>query len=138
MGRHAEITKAWADGDYVFRLDAKRTGELEENLDAGASWLVGRMLYNRDRGWRQKDVRETIRLGLIGGGTAPSKALALVARYVNDRPSMESLPLAIEILMASLSGQDAAELGKATAAEAGDPSPAGNSTGPPFTETAPP
>ena len=48
--------------------------------------------------------REVIRLALIGGGTEPRKALALVKAYVEARPLLETFDLVAEILEAALFG----------------------------------
>lgn len=114
MGRHAEVTQAFADGDHVFRLGLKELVEHDEKCDAGPAF-VAKALINGT--WRLPYIRETIRLGLIGGGMVPSKALVLVRRYVDDRPLRESIPLAIAILMAVLTGPEDDAIPKAPAAE---------------------
>ena len=61
------------------------------------------------------DLRETIRLGLIGGGMDPLDALVLVKRYVDDRPLMENVLPAWRILSAALMGPEDDAPGKEAA-----------------------
>jgi len=114
VGRHAEITQAWGDDDYPFRLGLKELVEHDEKCDAGPAYVAKALI---DGTWRLKHIRETVRLGLIGGGMAPAKALALTRRYVDERPLRESIPLAIAILMAILYGPEDDKIPKAPAAE---------------------
>jgi hypothetical protein len=96
MSRHGDVTLAWADGEYTFRLAIAQLRELQEKCDAGPLELYRRMFSGK---WRLDDVRETIRLGLIGGGQVPpAAALKLVIRYVDDRPLMESVDVARVVL----------------------------------------
>jgi hypothetical protein len=60
----------WADSTYEFALGWGELGELQDACNQ----------------WRLEDVVTTIRLGLIGGGVEPPKALALVRTYVESRP----------------------------------------------------
>jgi hypothetical protein len=48
--------------------------------------------------FRHADVTETIRLALVGGGTPPVEADALVAAYAINRPLSDIYPLAVSIL----------------------------------------
>lgn len=56
--------------------------------------------------WRVDDVREPIRLGLIGAGMTPTDAFVLVSRYVDTRPLTENFGLAAAIILKSLSSDD--------------------------------
>lgn len=124
--RHAEITLAWADGEHAFRLGLGQLRELQEKTDAGPAFLLDRL----SRGtWRVDDIRETIRLGLIGGGKAPAEALALVTRYVDERPLMESIPVAQAIIMVAIMPVEDDPLGK--------PAPAGDASGLPNAGSSP-
>jgi hypothetical protein len=73
--------------------------------------------------WRLDDVRETIRLGLIGGGMSPMDAFVMVARYVDDRPLTENTGAAAAVLMHALIGEPDDKVGK-TEAEKGETKPA--------------
>lgn len=102
MSRDASIGPlAWADGKYAFRLAWGQLRELQEACDAGPAVVLGRL---QGDAWLIQDISSTIRLGLIGGGCTPEKALTLVDRYVESRPPMENRMLAAAVLMAGLIG----------------------------------
>ncbi len=52
------------------------------------------------------DIREIIRIALVGGGITPTEALRLVRRYVEERPLTESMPVALSAIEAFLFGPD--------------------------------
>jgi len=74
---------------------------LDEACNAGPGFMHRSIVEGT---WRVSYVRETIRLGLIGGGLEPTKALKLVRTYVDDRPLAESILTAEAILMAAIVG----------------------------------
>ncbi len=77
--------------------------------------------------WRVHEVRDIIRLGLIGGGTAPADALRLVRSYVEQRPILESVPLALRIVESGLYAPPAKD-GEAGEPQAGPTPQAGELT----------
>lgn len=81
----AEITLKWADGRYTFALKFKQVVELERKCDAGLGLIVERMMRAQ---FRLSDISETIRLGLIGGGTTDIRALELVETYIEGKALM--------------------------------------------------
>lgn len=84
MNTKAEVTLKWADGVYLFALKAPQIDELERVCGGvGIGVIVGRVLAEQ---FYRKDIRETIRLGLIGGGTEQTRALELCEAYVDERP----------------------------------------------------
>lgn len=129
MNRHGEVNLVWGDGEQVFRLAIAQIRELQEKTNCGPLELLNRMVRGT---WRLDDVRETIRLGLIGGGLEPIQALSKIARYVDARPLSESVPTAQAILSVMIFGkdeEDAPPMGEQRAKEtdsqtAGSPSPA--------------
>lgn len=137
MSRRAEIAFDWADGTYVFRLAYGQIAELQEKTGCGPQVLLQRVI---DGTWKVEDLRETIRIGLIGGGVDPLKALDLVRRYVEQRPFAESVLPARAIIGAALFGVEGEEWpGKDAPGEgkSADPSQAGGSTSPGSTEAQP-
>lgn len=107
MSRDASTSFPWADrtaeeGGYRFRLGIGESRELQEKTDCGLLYLLQQRVLAG--AWRIDDLRETIRLGLIGGGLAPADALVLVSRYVDDRPWIESVQPAARILTAAVFG----------------------------------
>lgn len=103
MSRDAQITIPWADGDYTFRLGWGELELLQEACDAGPYVVLSRLHCDN---WRVGDISNTIRLGLIGGGMAPTDALKLVRRWVEKRPPLENILFAQTILSAGIIGAE--------------------------------
>ena len=101
MSHDARVAFDWADGHYSFRLPIEQLLELQAKCDAGPPEIHQRVATAR---WRVEDLRETIRLGLIGGGLTPVKAMELTRAYVDRRPLNESVGPAFAILTAALVG----------------------------------
>ena len=80
----AEVTLEWADGEYTFALKAAQIEELEALCKEGIGKIAARMFTRID--FTYKHVRETIRLGLIGGGLSAVEANRLVKAYVDGVP----------------------------------------------------
>jgi len=99
MSRHAAIELDFADGVYTFRLGLSEIEELERKRDLSIFEIVERL---RVRQCRLQDISEVIRIGLIGGGMVPVDAMALVKRYVDERPLDESRDVAYGIGLAAL------------------------------------
>lgn len=104
------ITFKWGDGEHVFALRLAQIEELQEKVDCGPLALMQRL---RDGNWREADLRQVIRLGLVGGGMEPIAALKLLDRYVFPaRPLMEAVVPAQAILSAALWGVEDDQPGK--------------------------
>lgn len=135
MSRDASIELDFADGTYKFRLAIGQLAELDEKTDRGPLELLS-MIDNHT--WRPLHVREVIRLGLIGGGTAPAKATTLLKRYVDDMPWVNWLPVARAIIFAAVAGPpDGEKPGKKAGAAKARRSPSdreGSSHSPPSTQ----
>lgn len=128
----AEVTAPFGDGEYTFRLTVPCLIELEQKCDAPFTVVLHRL---NSGAYKIEDIRQTVRLALIGGGTAPADALRLVKRYVDETPPLEdSLKVARLALMGVLFGFEAAPPGNQQAAPEVTPSP---STPPPSTATPP-
>lgn len=80
----AEIELAWGPGVYTFALKAKQIEELERVCKEGIGRICMRAFSGVD--YTYPMLRETIRLGLIGGGTPPVTAKELVDSYVDGQP----------------------------------------------------
>lgn len=102
MNRHAAIELDWADGTYTFRLALAQLEELEQKRDASIFELAQRLAPDV-RAARVRDISETLRLGLIGGGLKPVDALNLVRRYIDERPLDESRDVAYAVALAAIS-----------------------------------
>ncbi len=138
MSRDAALVSDFGDGTYTFRLAWGQLSGLQESCDAGP-YVIRDRLYTGT--WRLNDIRETIRYGLIGGGLTPIAALNLVREYVEGRPPIENLPLALAVLSAGLMGAPEEKVGETQAAnQAGTELtifPTEKSDLPPSTETEP-
>lgn len=113
MSRDARIELDWADGTYAFRLAWAQLAELQEKTNAGPYVVFARLESDV---WRIEDIAHTIRLGLIGGGMSPTDALKKVRAYVEERPLLESVPLAKAILEVALVGAPEEDLGNGAGA----------------------
>lgn len=71
-------TAFFGDGQKVFRLTPALAIELER-LTGTPIMALSRRFYSGQCGF--KDLTETLRLGLIGGGTSPEEAERLVSTY---------------------------------------------------------
>lgn len=119
-------TIAWANGEDQFCLS--KVGlilDLESKCSAGIATILRRLA---EKEFFLSDVRETIRLGLIGGGMPPDKAMTAVKHHVdlNENGLAPSVFLAYAIIEAVLVGVPEDPLGKA--APAADQTTAGNSS----------
>jgi Phage tail tube protein, GTA-gp10 len=112
--RPCRIHRAWADGEYWFRLPLGMIRELERNCDAGVYEILMRFGSGK---WKADDMREVIRCAAIGGGDLnPAQVTARMKTYVDDRPLLESVPLAIAILKCALEGPPGEDFPKSMAA----------------------
>jgi len=110
----------FGDGKYTFHLDIPRLKELQEKTGSGPPEVLSRLAEGRAR---IDDVRESIRLGLIGGGAAPLAAKALVERYVDERPLIEGIAYATLILGAAIIGNKPPEADPGNQSAAGSTPP---------------
>lgn len=114
MSRSGDISFVWGDGEYAFRLALGELRRLQERTNAGPLELQRRLLQGT---WRVDDIRETIRLGLEGGGMKAESVTQRINDYVDGRPLLDNVLVAARILNAALSGPEDELLGKQEAAE---------------------
>lgn len=91
----------FGDKEHDFLLTPELIVELERKTGTAIAVLYARVLRAQ---FHFNDLIEIIRLGLIGGGIAPSEAQSLVDTYAKPRPIMETFPLAADILEARWTG----------------------------------
>ncbi|MEN6535651.1 MAG: gene transfer agent family protein [Bryobacteraceae bacterium] len=92
----------WANGEDTFCI--AKVGlilDLEDKCHAGFAVIMARL---ENGAWGLNDVREPIRLGLIGGGMKPEAAMAAVRRHVDENPLAHSVLVAYEIVKAAMFG----------------------------------
>lgn len=134
MSANGSVTFDWADGEHTFRLAIGQLRELQDKCDAGPMQIFDRLA---SRNWRVDDARETLRLGLIGGGMKPLDALILTKRYVDEQGHslVENATAAQNVLLAALVGVRDDPVGKERAEES---QATGDSTSPPSMAPEPP
>jgi hypothetical protein len=114
MAAHGSVTLFFGDGEHVFNISPiGQTLELQDKCNAGVGTILQRLTTGT---FFVNDFRETIRLGLIGGGMKPEEAFRLTKRYVDDRPWQESVLTAPAIIMAAMTGVPKEDVGKKEAA----------------------
>lgn len=89
-------------GDGVYRFDLSKIGELRElqvKCGTGPHKIAGRLLSDE---WLVDDIRETLRIGLMGGGMKSTDALRLVDRYAGEGGWLTHLPTAQAVILAAL------------------------------------
>jgi len=124
-----EIELEFADGRYLFRLGLSQIGELQTKCGAGLGAIFARVMAGRyiieatgasfgnpsEAAWFSQDLTETIRLGLIGGGSgevngSPVKVDPILARRLVEtygppaRPMSEAWTIAAAVLGACVEG----------------------------------
>lgn len=110
MSANGTRTIIWAGGEDQFCL--AKVGlilDLEAKCDAGIATVMTRLGSGT---FRLNDVREPIRLGLIGGGMAPDKAMQAVRNHVDENPLTSSVLLAYAIIEAVMVGVPDDPVGK--------------------------
>lgn len=116
MSADGSISLIWGGDERRFRLAIGQLRELQEtvNKNRGAHpigpWTLWKLVSAGDA-WPD-ELREVIRLGLIGGGTRLELVPGLVKRYVDERPLLESRPVAQAILGTALLGVPDDPVGK--------------------------
>jgi len=136
MSRSAFIELDWAGDVRPFRLKMAQLERLQERCGERGPQ---RILFDLMGGeWKARDIVETIRLGLIGGGMKLADADKLVKEYVEEQPLADNILVAVAILQAVITGPEIptprgaeSPSGETLTAEAG-------STGLSSTETEPP
>lgn len=128
MSLDASFTQVWAGDERVFRLGIGELLALEEKRDLGCAEILNRISSAQ---WRIADVKEPIRLGLMGGGVEAKRAKELVEDNVVPGRLLEAAVLARNILLAALVAPSDEPVGKddaATEAPEANASPLPHST----------
>ncbi|WP_342163075.1 gene transfer agent family protein [Methylobacterium sp. SD21] len=94
------VSAAFAGREHRFQLRLGEMAELERLCGAGIGAIFMRLGTHQ---FTHRDIWDTIRLGLEGGGMGSIEASATVMRY-QDEPLMDYLPLAGQIVSAAVNG----------------------------------
>lgn len=111
-------TLVWAGGEDQFALTIGQLLDLETKCNAGVAVICSRL---ENGAWGLNDVRETIRLGLIGGGADPERAMQKVKSHVDGNADglAHCVLVAYEVLKTVIFGVPKDDpVGKAMPAEA--------------------
>lgn len=116
MSAVGTVRIVWSNGEDDFCISKVGTIlALEEKCGAG----IGEIRMRLQAGtWRLHDVRETIRLGLIGAGMDADRAMRAVKLHVDEQPLAKSVLIAHAICAAALVGVPGDDVGKKPAAGA--------------------
>lgn len=114
MSRRGDIELVFGDGKHRFRLAIGELGDLEKATGLGPFELFEKFIAKR---WRVGEIREVIRIGLIGGGMSKMEAVELVDEHIDDWPWVENVSIALEVLNAALAGDPNDQPGKQQAGE---------------------
>lgn len=106
-----EIDLIWGSGLQAFKFGLGQFRALQEGVNrrrlAIGAPLVGPMdlveQLKAKNVWPD-DLRDILRLGLIGGGMAPRDAHLELANYFDDKPPLPHVMPALAVLMAGLVG----------------------------------
>lgn len=114
----------FGDGEKKFAFP---TRELIEELERRTGHAIGTLFRRfRTSDYSFSDVTEVLRLGLIGGGTAPADADRLVSVYAIGRPLAEVFTVADGVITTLFFGNEEAQDEIRQAAASGDMSAAIN------------
>lgn len=117
MSADGSITMFWGDEEYKFRYAIGQFRELQEKVNErrtriGAP-LIGPMALlstlRANDAWPD-DVRDVLRIGLVGAGMQPKDAQAKLIRYFDNRPLLENMLPAFTVLFAGLVGDPAEKI----------------------------
>lgn len=100
MSRSGRVSLVF-DEPRDFRLGLGQLEELQERTDAGPEELYNRIGLGR---WRVADIQQTLRLGLIGAGTAVATAAVLIERNAGPGQLLQWKDHARAILFAAMAG----------------------------------
>lgn len=85
----AEVTIVCFDGEHKLALKLKQIDELQRVCGAGLGVIVRRVTTGE---FYSRDISETVRLALIGGGMPDVRALEIINTYVDGKALMLPRP----------------------------------------------
>ena len=113
MSADGSVTLIWGDGEHRFRLGIGELRELEQKRGAGSEVIMNRIF---DGSYFIDDVRETMRMALIGGGLDATRALAKIGKYVGHGQIAENRQIAGAVIFHGIYGDKDDRVGKMLAA----------------------
>lgn len=95
------VRRPFAGQERKFQLLIGGVGELERICNIGIGGMMMRLATHQ---FHAADIRETIRLGLQGGGLSEPEATALVMHNVDKQPLAAHIDLASDVIGAYVNG----------------------------------
>lgn len=96
-----EHSAFFGDGEKAFALTPDLIVELERRTGSGIGAIAKRFFGGE---FRHSDLTEVLRLGLVGGGTDPKEAAALVSTYAARLSVTQLYEAALPIIDAAMFG----------------------------------
>jgi len=117
MSADGSITLVWGDGENKFRFAIGEFRELQEKINgrrvAIGAPMVGPMallkLLRANDAWPD-DIRDVLRIGLVGAGMPIKDAHRKLLTYFDAKPPLESVLVAHTVLLAGLAGAPGDEI----------------------------
>lgn len=116
MSRSAKIRTFFGDRDYEFCLLIGQCVELQEITDCGLAVTLVRLQQ-----FHVRDIKEVLRLGLIGGGMKSEDAFRLVERHVVSGEIGQGADVAYRVVAAAIAGVPDEKLGESKGEWIADP-----------------
>ena len=113
MSRDGSVELVWAGDLRKFRLGIDELLALQDKCDAGPQEIANRL---RLQTWRVQDIHQTIRLGLLGGGTDAKLAQRLVDEQASPGKLASSALIAFAVIVSAIQGDEKDPVGKKDAA----------------------
>jgi hypothetical protein len=122
MSRTAQIREFFGDGYYDFKIGVAQAEELQDLFDCGLMVLLDRVAS-----LCTKEIRQTLRVGLVGGGMRKEDAYRLVETHAIEAYWLDCAATAGEAIRAALKGAPDEPLGERKGETAPRRSPAARS-----------
>ena len=104
MSRSGKTRLEFGPDEQTFRLAFGELVELEEATRMGAGLVLERLEFNEAT---RNEISSVLRIGLIGGGMEPMKALAMVRRYCHEIADwVENQKRAANVLRGALQSEE--------------------------------
>lgn len=87
MSRSGKTLLEFGPDDQTFRLAFGELVELQEETGKGPGRIQEDLIL---KNWAAKDITAVLRIGLIGGGMDPTRALAMTRRYCHEVADWEN------------------------------------------------
>lgn len=105
------------EGHYDLHLRIEELVQLQEKLGSGPFKIAERFMAND---WLVEDVKETIRLALVGGGLTQKEAFDIVNRNVISGYLVEYSEIARQCILAAVMGVDEEPIDEEASDESGE------------------